>query len=166
MSSVRGAPCSPSLSDGLFASGGLGNDPHAASRAGADASAAPGAEGAASSVAKPPAEPSTPTSEAAAATAAHAVAAAATATSHAETSAHAQAAATTVAHPARAADHSCRETQCTPTLGSCQLPKVGRPCTIAPAVVGERAGVEVGEILTDAHGSDSFSGKPVGKRGK
>ena len=42
-------------------------------------------------------------------------------------------------------------------------PQGGGTCTITPAAGGERAGVEGGEILTDAHGSDSLSGKPVGK---
>lgn len=95
-----GAPCWPLLSDGLFASRGLGNDPDAAARAGADASAAPGAEGAASAVAEAPTKPCAAASEAAAAAAAHAVAAAA---SHAETSAETSARAThaaTVAHRA------------------------------------------------------------------
>lgn len=80
------AVCLPALSDGLFAGGGLGNDPDTASRAGADAPAAPRAEGAASTIAEPPAEASAASEAAAAAskaTAAHGVAAAAAAAAHA-----------------------------------------------------------------------------------
>lgn len=109
----------PALSDGLFTGGGLGNDPDAASCAGADTPAAPRAEGAASTIAVPPRKASTAASKASTAAsesstaskssaaseapAAHGVAAAAAA--HAEPPAHAQAAPAAIAHPAGAADH-------------------------------------------------------------
>lgn len=126
--SARAAPCSPSLSDGLFAGGGLGNDPDAAAPAGAHASAAPGAEAAAPAVAERPTEASAPAAEAAAA-AAHAVAAAAVAaaavaaTVAAAAATHAQGGAAAVAHPAGGADHGCRDT--TPASGPASSPSRG-----------------------------------------
>lgn len=155
------------LSDGLFAGGGLGHDPDAASRAGADAPAAPGAEGAASSIAEPPGEASTATSEACTATSESSTATSESSTAHgvaAATAAHSEppGQATAIAHPTGAADHGWERSKTTPV--SAQLdPRAGDTCGVTPLGRGGYGEVEVGVILTHADSSDSFSSEPVGK---